>query len=108
MKAIDRACIIVIVWLGIVNICAVVGSKDAGIVAITTTIVSLVLIVYENRICHYEEKAEYYKNLFMKQNSEYIKTVIELGSDNNDHASSIDIEVLRKRQKSGIDKSKAS
>lgn len=109
MKAFDRACIIILGWLGVLNLCALFGSKGAGAIGIAATAVCFVLIVYENRISYYEEKAEYYKKLFVEQNKAYLKTVMDYKPEKKKPASTINLNVWRKvRQKSGIDKSKAS
>lgn len=75
MKAFDRACIYILVWLGILLFCSILMTETSAIITIVATIICFILIVYENKISYYEEKAEYYKKLFLTQNKQYMDYV---------------------------------
>lgn len=105
MKSFDRACVYIYVCLGILIMCAVASTREAGIIAICSLVALAVLLVYENRISYYEEKAERYRKMFLAQNKHYLDTVSNEKCSIKCKTENIDISSGRK---SGIDKAKAS
>lgn len=105
MKSIDRACIYICVCLGILIICALVATKEAGIIAICAIVALAIILIYEEKISYYEERAERYRMMFLHQNQSFLDAVRDDSRHTKSKAENIEVNLGRK---SGIDKAKVS